>query len=166
MYSQCVHIYFLLELLIKHSSQNMTLSGCSRQTPPLLQLVHTLSLLSRSLSPTSHGRRRNQSHLRTPMILTLQLDCERGKAERKGGGRREGREGGRNESKHHQRDRMTFQRAQGLLIRGVRGRQEEKGQRGCLSCCYHRLAFSILFWVHLVKSFQAKATSHYTFNQV
>jgi len=53
------------------------------------------------------------------VVVTLQLPCETEGEEEKGG--KGGERRGKDESKHHQRDRMTFLRAQGLLITGGLG---------------------------------------------
>lgn len=59
----------------------------------------------------------NQPLLGTLVVVTLQLPCVEGEGEEGWEGERRGRD----ESKHHQRGRMTFVRAQGVLITGGLG---------------------------------------------
>lgn len=68
----------------------------------------------------------DQPLLGTLVVVALQLPYERKSGGRKGrvGGERRGRD----ESKHHQRDRMTFLRAQGLLITGGLGLMHRDGE--------------------------------------
>lgn len=77
-----------------------------------------------------------QPLLGTLVALTLQLPCERkvvkGKKKRRREGRMGGQKRGRDESKQHQRDNVTFLRAQGLLIRGsfAQGAEREASREG------------------------------------